>query len=188
MSSPHIDYLFDDSTGEPAATDFSDLHGRRFLRVRTTLTRADYIVVQVYDFGAVNHQSNASEYYQQSRAVLTLHFSGNSLGSVKYEHWRSSMPVEEYLKKSLLSRSSSRTFAMSDSQEYKWTSDTSLGHTWTCFNAQRYLVAHYDVRGHTEPQYPNSSGNTLTVSRTFMHLTIEIVTSLILMRYIAKRP
>lgn len=156
-----MDYLFDDETGEPTSTSLADIHDRRFVRIRTTLTRPGCIVVQVYDFGTVEPQSLLStnttrmslnsEDNQHSRVVLTLRTSGSppSLGTVKYEEWAEAIPVEIYLKKSLLSRyaplintfvnylltsrprSNSRTFTMSDNQEYKWTSDPRLDHNWT---------------------------------------------------------
>ena len=102
-----MDYLFEDTTGEVTSTDFSDIHDGRFLRVRTTLIHGDYIVVHVYDFGSMQPGAFSTlEHHQHSSAVLTLHTPGtsSSLGTVKYNNWEEEKPVENYLRKALLSR------------------------------------------------------------------------------------
>ncbi|KAF8576003.1 hypothetical protein K439DRAFT_696251 [Ramaria rubella] len=185
MTTNNMDYLFEDTTGDPTMADFHDVQDRRFLRVRKTLIRINYTAIQVYDFGSVKPLLYPSEYHHLSRAVLTIHHSGGSIGTIKYEDWTSPIPVEEYLRKSLLSRSNNRTFTMSNGQEYRWTDNPSLGHAWTCHNSQRYLVAHYDQLESTDTQRPQNYW--LSIDQTFIHLTVEILTSLILMRNIAER-
>lgn len=109
-----MDYLFDDTTGDPTSTDYCDLYDRRFLHVRTVFIRKDSTEVQVYDFKDVKHQSNASQpedHHEMSRAVLMLRTSGSSLGIVKYHTWESAMQVENYLKKPLLSRYACHAFS-----------------------------------------------------------------------------
>ncbi|GJJ14240.1 hypothetical protein Clacol_008504 [Clathrus columnatus] len=177
----------DDSTGEITDTIFSDLHDRRFIRLQTTLRRQDQIAVQVFDFGNINPSSYSDDYHNLTCASVVFNTSGSSIGTVKYEGWEAPVPIESYLRRPLMSFSSSRTFVMSDGQEYKWTSDTKLGHNWTCLTPQRYVAAFYDVRQEHAPQYPGSSGNVLSVTRTASHLFIELVTTLMIMRYIQAR-
>jgi hypothetical protein len=70
-----------------------------------------------------------------------------------------------------------------------------------CISEENYLIAHYDLRQPHMPAY-GVSGNTLTVHESFCHLSIgrllfsipgkwltltsDIMTSLLIMRYIAE--
>lgn len=177
-----------DSTAEITDTEFSELQDRRFLRIRTTLTRQDFKAVQVYDFGNVKPSLYSSDYHKLSVAVVVYFTSGSLIGTVKYEGWEAAMPIENYLHRpSLMSFSDSRTFLMSDGQEYKWSNNPKLGHTWTCLTPQRYVAAYYDVRQEHAPEYPGTSGNVLSITRTATHLTVELVTTLMIVRYIQAR-
>lgn len=98
-SALNTDYIMDDSTAEITDTQFTDLHDRRFLRIRTTLKRQDFKAVQVYDFGNVKPSSYSSDYHNLSVAVVVYFTSGSSIGTVKYEGWEAAMPIENYLRR-----------------------------------------------------------------------------------------
>lgn len=102
MTTLNTDYILDDSTAEITDTEFNELHDRRFLRIRTTLKRQDHIAVQVYDFGNARPSSYSTEYHNLSVAVVVYLTSGSSFGTVKYEGWEAAVPIENYLRRPLM--------------------------------------------------------------------------------------
>jgi hypothetical protein len=101
-----MDYLFEDTTGRPIATEFREIYDRHFIGVRTTLTAADHVEVQVFDYNDANPKSPSKQEdtYLKIHSALTLQLSGSSLGTVKYESWEKPMLVEDYLRKPVLAR------------------------------------------------------------------------------------
>ncbi|KAF5358768.1 hypothetical protein D9758_008570 [Tetrapyrgos nigripes] len=79
-----------------------------------------------------------------------------------------------------------RKFIGSDGREYRWSHRTTPGQEWTLTTGtENYLVAHFDLKPPDVRAY-DVSGNTLTVHEAFIHLSVEILATLTIMRHIAQ--
>ncbi|KAF8519992.1 hypothetical protein BU17DRAFT_89348 [Hysterangium stoloniferum] len=93
------------------------------------------------------------------------------------------LALERWLRKSSTFGSTLvRQFRGSDGMTYQWSFRTANAHEWACVQLEtNCLVAHYDIRSPSEPVY-KTSGNVLTVYEHCVHISVELLASLILMR------
>ncbi|KAH7922882.1 hypothetical protein BV22DRAFT_1016424 [Leucogyrophana mollusca] len=186
-------YVLEDRTGVMAMSDFDDIYDRLFLRVTPHPHPPDgnNNVWAIYTMGRRSSRHNDARHLDRHPSVI-LEFAtgpGGGLGTVHFVQPPAaslSIPMSRYLRKTaLFGGSLYRKFTGSDGQEYRWLYKGMDGHEWTCLTGENFLVAHYNLRSSNMPAF-NVSGNTLTINEAFAHLSIDIMASLTIMRYIAE--
>ncbi|KAF8580517.1 hypothetical protein K439DRAFT_298186 [Ramaria rubella] len=204
MTTLGLPYYFEDTTGLPAGpTDFLDIYDRPpFLRLSSShpvspistqqaKSRApdddEGRTLKILELGSRTFISSRQQHRDDGTppsAVLSLDAGRGILGSVKF---RGGMAValERWLKKSNAFGSTlTRQFKASDGMYYQWSFRSVKDHEWACVQLRtNYLVAHYDVRHPAELMH-RTSGNVLTVYEHCVHLSVEFLASLVVMRHI----
>jgi len=187
MTTLGLPYFFEDTTGLVSGpTEFLDIYDRPpFLRLDSSpkLPCTDRsTTLAIYELGARTFVHARRQHGTPPSAVLT--FDRGLTGSVRF---RTGMAVamERWLKKSSTFGSTlTRQFKGSDGMFYQWSFRKVPEHEWACVQlGTNYLVAHYDLRSAGEPRY-KTSGNVLTVYENWVHLSIELLASLVIMRHI----
>ena len=85
--------------------------------------------------------------------------------------------MSRYLRRSgFFGSSLSRRFTASDGGEYKWEFRTRPGQEWSCV-IEDTVIAHYDI---------SVAGAALIIEDEFANLTVELLTTLLIMRHIEK--
>ncbi|KAH7903394.1 hypothetical protein BJ138DRAFT_154195 [Hygrophoropsis aurantiaca] len=193
MRPHHIPYVLEDRTGVMAMSDFDDIYDRLFLRVtpHPHLSNANNNVWAIYNMERRSSRHSDTRHLDRHPSVI-LEFGtgpGGGLGTVHFVRPPAaslSIPMARYLRKTaLFGGSLYRKFTGSDGQEYRWLYKSIEGHEWTCLTDDNSLVAYYSLRLPSVPAY-NVSGNTLTITEAFAHLSIDLIASLTIMRYIAE--
>ncbi|KIK68850.1 hypothetical protein GYMLUDRAFT_34843 [Collybiopsis luxurians FD-317 M1] len=185
MYSDPLPYVFEDRTGQFDSSDFDDIYDRLFYRVARDPQRT---ATMVYDMGRrASRHRDSLPFHRRPIAILNF-MPDESLGNICYpRNSNASIPMNHYLRRtSIFGGSLSRKFIGSDGKEYRWSYRSVHGQEWTCSSIpENFIVAHYDLKPADVRVY-DVSGNTLTVLEQFIHLSVEILTSLTIMRHIAK--
>ncbi|KAJ4468308.1 hypothetical protein J3R30DRAFT_3410387 [Lentinula aciculospora] len=180
-----LPYIFEDRTGQLYASDFDDMYDRLFYRVTRDPQRPS---MMVYDMGRRASRHRDSLPFSR-RPIAILEFKPDqSLGSICYaSNGNVAVPMNRYLRRtSMFGGSLSRKFMGSDGREYRWSHRSIQGQEWTCTTGtENFVVAHFDLKPADVPAY-DVSGNTLTIFEQFIHLSVEMLASLTIMRHIAQ--
>ncbi|TDL18406.1 hypothetical protein BD410DRAFT_793312 [Rickenella mellea] len=185
MTTVGLPLYLEDRTGLNNNTDYDEIYDRMFLRTSSTPPRpGGGMTTTIYELG--RRSSRRSTAYGDPLVVLDFGPNG-SLGTILFVQLSMSMPMGHWLRKTaMFSRSLSRKFRASDSQEYRWEFSASPDEEipeWSCTNASGYRVAQYNLKPPGQPAY-RTSGNTLTISEAFSDLAVELLASLTIMRHI----
>jgi len=183
--SRELPYVLEDRTGSHAASDFDDIYDRIFFRVAPSPRKTDSEgTLLIYDIGT-RSSSLGSQFHVQRKPSVVLQFGANgSLGTITYDQ-ASSIPMNQYLRRtSLFAGSLSRKFTASDGNSFKWTHRTVSGQEWSCLDSENNVIAHYNLRS-PDKFAVGTSGNIMTITTPFVHLTLELLTTLTIMRHIA---
>lgn len=185
MMNRDIPYILEDRTGSHTASDFDDVYDRIFFRVAPSPRKSDEGSLMIYDIGS-RSSSQGRQFHHSRKPCVILQFGPNrALGTISFVKVLT-LPMNQYLKKtSLFGGSLSRKFRASDRQEYRWTHRTVEGQEWSCLNSDHQIIAHYDLRPPDRIAL-GTSGNMLTISTPYTHLTLELLSSLTIMRHIAE--
>lgn len=184
-------YTFEDRTGHVVGSDYDDIYDRMFIRVVPhphTPTR-NKNVLAIYSMGRRSTRHGDTRHLERQPSVILEFAEGaaGGLGNINFFYPPApsmTIPMSRYLRKTaFFGGSLSRKFRASDGRDYRWEHRNADGHEWSCISEENYLVAHYDLRQPHMPAY-GVSGNTLTVHESFCHLSIDIMASLLIMRYI----
>ncbi|THU90300.1 hypothetical protein K435DRAFT_760451 [Dendrothele bispora CBS 962.96] len=183
-----LPYVFEDRTGQLLGSDFDDMYDRLFFRVSRPVPNKP--VTMIYDMGRRATRHRDSLPFKRDPIAILEFGQGESLGNITYCTQKGStnvsIPMNRYLRKtSLFGGSLSRKFTGSDGREYRWSYRTTPGQEWTLTTGDNYLVAHFDLKP-PDVWVMDVSGNTLTVYETFIHLSVEILATLTIMRHIAQ--
>ncbi|TRM65568.1 hypothetical protein BD626DRAFT_398924 [Schizophyllum amplum] len=163
-------FFLEDKTGRLTGSEFVDVYDRMRFVLRRTVHEPSHSAYIIY---------NAAT----SKPVAALDYGPhNALGSISFSS-TNTMPMKKYLTKA--TGHQSRKFVASDGQEYIWSYRQQADQEWTCTNTSGYLIAYYSLKTPGEPDYPGSSGCTLTIEEPFGHLAAEMLVSLLIMRHIA---
>ncbi|TFL05621.1 hypothetical protein BDV98DRAFT_560334 [Pterulicium gracile] len=191
MSAP-LPYLFEDRTGHSTASDWDDIYDRLYLRVAPCPTTLNVTNVYTMNQRASRHRDTVP-FDRTPSVILDFNRKGGEYATVSFVQKQgpragsvSTVPLSKYLRKtSMFGGSLSRKFTASDGQEYRWAFRGGVsGREWTCTRSDSYLVAHFDLKPPNTRTYGLSSGNSLTVYEHYASLSIELLASLTLMRYI----
>ncbi|KIJ31668.1 hypothetical protein M422DRAFT_31679 [Sphaerobolus stellatus SS14] len=197
MTTYGLPYFFEDTSGLPTGpTDFLDIYDRPpFLRVTTshppslkgrpTLeTSRDGRTLKIFELGSngIGFRRNREE--GTPSAVVTVDSPSGLSGTVKL-YGGQAVPLEKWLKKaSTFGSTLLRQFRGTDGLYYQWRFRTQDNHEWACVQLQtNIVVAHYDVRSPAKPVY-RTSGNVLTIYENCVHMSVEILASLVVMRHL----
>ncbi|KAG8713108.1 hypothetical protein FRC08_013685 [Ceratobasidium sp. 394] len=176
-------YLIDE-TGSLTTTQFRDVEDRLTVRLDCTMNRPERAVVMLtVSGGTESHLVSAPgrpDFHGtiSPDAVLDYGAKGIALGSVQFG--RNCMLMDKYLRRSGSSSSHCRKFIGSDGMEYKWQAGTD-GHEWSLTNAAGYHVADYS---RSDVLIPGRRTSCLSICGTWIHLSVEIIASLTIMRHI----
>ncbi|KAH7333574.1 hypothetical protein B0J17DRAFT_675898 [Rhizoctonia solani] len=177
-------YLIDE-TGSLTNTQFRDVEDRLTVRLDCTMHRPERAVVMLtVSGGTQSHLVSAPgrpDFHGTIApdAVLDYGAKGIALGSIQYG--QNTMPMDKYLKRSSMT-SGSRKFIGSDGMEYKWQS-TGDGCDWSLTNAAGYHVADYT---RSDVLIPGRRTSCLNICGSWIHISVEIIASLTIMRHIAQ--
>jgi len=185
-------YTFEDRTGDLKCSDFDEIYDRMFLRVTSyphaSPRSANSLAIYVMGRRSTRHQ-DSRHLERHPSAILDFGQSHLGLGTVHFTQSptsRTSIPMVNYLRKTtFFGGSLSRKFRASDGREYKWQHRSVDGHEWICLSEEGYIVAHYDLRPPNIAVY-GISGNTLTIHEAYSSLSVDMLASLTIMRYIAE--
>ncbi|KAF8522380.1 hypothetical protein JB92DRAFT_2888427 [Gautieria morchelliformis] len=201
MTTLGLPYFFEDTTGLPCGpTDFLDIYDRPpFLRLSTSNTHAQprnaksHAVsdddkgqtLKIFELKARTLTSSRTRREDgPPSAVISLDAGRGLLGSVKFRGG-TGVALARWLKKPTTFGSTlTRQFKASDGMYYQWSFRRIQEHEWACVQlGTNLLAAHYDLKPPTEPIY-QTSGNVLTVHENCVHLAVELLASLTIMRHI----
>ncbi|KAK0455633.1 uncharacterized protein EV420DRAFT_1272137 [Desarmillaria tabescens] len=181
-----LPYILEDRTGANTGSDFDDIYDRLFFRVARSPSQTATMIYNMHR-RASRHRDSLP--FTQDPIVVLDFLHDESLGTVSFIRpaGRISQAMSKYLRKtSLFASSLSRKFTGSDGREYRWSYRSVDGQEWTCTTgAENYLVAHYDLKKPDVRVY-GVSGHTLTIYEAFVHMAVELMTSLTIMRHIAQ--
>ncbi|PCH41781.1 hypothetical protein WOLCODRAFT_137583 [Wolfiporia cocos MD-104 SS10] len=186
MINRSLPYFLEDRTGQFTGSSFDDIYDRLFLRVAhpTEGPGAD-TTLMLYNVGRRSSSQRDYRPLKRDPSVVLEFAPGGALGRISFVGSSIAMPMGQYLKKtSMFGSSLSRKFRASDGQEYRWTYRSVQDQEWSCFDSRNFLVAHYNLRPPEKPVF-STSGNILTIYEAYVHLSIEILASLTIMRHIA---
>ncbi|THH08291.1 hypothetical protein EW146_g9041 [Bondarzewia mesenterica] len=186
IGGPPAAYFFEDRSGLVANSDFDEVYDRMFLRVSSTPQRTQNAGYMIYDMGHRSTSHGDRHHYYREPAIILDFGPNGALGTMWFTRNSSSVPMHQYLRKvSFFGGTLFRKFKASDGKEYRWGHRMVADQEWTCLDADNILVAHYNLKPPDRPAY-GTSGNVLTIYETFVHLSIELLTSLCIMRHIAQ--
>ncbi|KAI0337484.1 hypothetical protein BDW22DRAFT_1433260 [Trametopsis cervina] len=202
MLNRSLPYFLEDRTGLVAHSDYDDIYDRLFLSVSSpslpcghapSHPQSQPTTLTIHNTGrrsSSSHHPNGPPrlHRSSSEPAITLEFGARgALGNVILPAHAGSegpVPMGQWLRKtSLFSSSLSRKFRASDGAEYRWIHRGAEGQEWTLVDGREYLVAHYALRPADKPAY-STSGNVLTVYESHVHIVVEILASLTIMRHI----
>ncbi|KAG8898689.1 hypothetical protein FRB99_007229 [Tulasnella sp. 403] len=176
-----LPFVLEDSTGSLTKTTLTDIYGRLTICFDESLRRPGRSVVMIR---VANAQASAAPIVPN--AVLDFD-SSIGLGSVMFPP-KPNMPMDSYVRK--MSAQNGR-FLASDGQEYKWTLMSRPGTRaqWTCSTSNtNYFVASYEQVDNTITNRAGSGDSRLfSVGDTWVHLVVELLTSLAIVRHISER-
>ncbi|CAE6421302.1 unnamed protein product [Rhizoctonia solani] len=176
-------YLIDE-TGSLTSTQFRDVEDRLTVRLDCTMNRPERAVIMITVAGGtqshcVSARTQADFHGSISPdAVLDYGAKGVALGSIQFG--RNAMHMDKYLRRSSMT-SGSRKFIGSDGMEYKWQS-VGDGNDWSLTNAAGYHVADYT---RSDVLIPGRRTSCLNICGSWIHLSVEIIASLTIMRHVA---
>ncbi|KAE9408527.1 hypothetical protein BT96DRAFT_873126 [Gymnopus androsaceus JB14] len=180
-----LPYVFEDRTGQLYGSDFDDMYDRLFYRVSREPHKT---VTMLYDMGRRASRHRDSLPFQRQPIAILDFLPDRSLGNICYAvNGNVPIPMNRYLKRtSIFGGSLSRKFTGSDGKDYRWSHRSVQGQEWTCTTGtENFIVAHFDLKPADVRVY-DVSGNTLTIYEQFIHLSVEILASLTIMRHIAQ--
>ncbi|KAI0352462.1 hypothetical protein OH77DRAFT_1428489 [Trametes cingulata] len=189
MINRSLPYFLEDRTGHYTGSDFDEIYDRLFLRVaRPPPHQAAHFAettLMVYDTGRRSSSRRHSRPPPREPSVILEFGQNGTLGTISFVGSCVSMPMSQYLRKtSMFAGSLSRKFTGSNGEDYRWIYRGMQEHEWSCVDSRDYVVAHYTLKPPEKPAY-NTSGNMLTIYEPFTHLSVEILASLTIMRYLA---
>ncbi|KAG9006492.1 hypothetical protein FRB94_014352 [Tulasnella sp. JGI-2019a] len=182
-----LPFVLEDKTGSLTNTTLTDIYGRLTIRFDESLVRPGRAVTMVRVVSAETDQAPLVP-----EAVLDFDLSNQStaLGSVMYPP-RQSIPMDAYMQKMPPQQTGGllcRKFTASDGQEYKWTliHQSQSRAQWTCVTSTtNYFVASYDVVDDHMTGRPGAGSKSFSVTDTWVHLAVELLTSLAILRHIS---
>ncbi|RXW17866.1 hypothetical protein EST38_g7979 [Candolleomyces aberdarensis] len=182
-----IPITLEDRTAAITNTDFDDMYDRVFYQV---VRNPGDTITRIYEMHvrASRSRNAAPQGPTKGEPVILLQFQPDeTLGMISFPKTRTSMPMNQFLRKiSFFGSSLMRKFVASDGREYKWSYRSLEEQEWTCSTADdSYLVAHYDLKPPEMPIY-DVSGNKLIIYPHFVHITADILASLLIMRHISQ--
>ncbi|KAH8107666.1 hypothetical protein BXZ70DRAFT_4127 [Cristinia sonorae] len=157
-------YLIDKTPNNLTDSEFTDMYERVRMRVHCTLRNADRTVVMVYKSGVM------------APLACLEYGAGNALGTIQV-NGKAAVPMNDYL---IRVTKGSRKFVASDGQTYTWKYTPDAEEVWQCLNPRSYSVATYGSSG------ASSNSHNLTIEEGWIHLTAELLASLVIMRHIVK--
>ncbi|KIL58168.1 hypothetical protein M378DRAFT_86870 [Amanita muscaria Koide BX008] len=188
-----FDYTFEDRTGRNLDSDWDDIYERLYFRVCPAPTSPDEGQNErnknkIHIYNVAYRMMRRDHSHVNLDPDVVLEFNGRSLGQITYdtELYRCTFQIGKYIKKTSFFGGSSliRKFTGSDGNEYKWSHGIVEGQEWTCTTGpNEIIVAHYDLLPAGSIAY-RISGHNLVVKNKWAGLSIEFLSTLIIMRHV----
>jgi len=182
-----LPFVLEDSTGSLDNTTFTDIYGRLTIRFDQSMSRPGRSVTMIRVESAEDNQTSLVP-----QAVLDFDTTGQpGLGSVVFPP-KTGIPMNVYMRRMVPQDGGLLCckFTASDGQEYKWTlnNQSQARSQWTCATREtNYSVASYERVDDRMTGLPGAGSRSFSVTDTWVHLAVELLTSLTIIRHICQR-